>query len=92
MKKYLCYYEKYLQGYKGPWCQEPDCPDPDCSGHGFCVAGRCVCRRGWLGAECAAVDPAARACADTEAESELRQPEPQCSLECGQHGRCQNMR
>ena len=48
-----------MQGYKGPWCQEPDCPDPDCSGHGFCVAGRCVCRRGWLGAECAAVDPAA---------------------------------
>ncbi|XP_064640123.1 N-acetylglucosamine-1-phosphodiester alpha-N-acetylglucosaminidase-like isoform X2 [Lineus longissimus] len=32
---------------------EPECrPSANCSGHGNCVAGRCVCRYPWTGAAC----------------------------------------
>ena len=39
-----------------------DCVDPHCSGHGFCVSGTCVCRKGWRGETCALVDDEERRC------------------------------
>ena len=48
-----------------------DCPDPTCSGHGFCVAGSCVCRQGWRGPHCGQLDREAR----------------QCLPDCSGHGR-----
>lgn len=39
-----------------------DCPDPLCSGHGFCVEGDCICKKGWKGATCAKLDEEARQC------------------------------
>ena len=39
-----------------------DCEDPTCSGHGFCVEGSCVCRKGWRGTSCAQMDHEARQC------------------------------
>ncbi|KAG8506473.1 N-acetylglucosamine-1-phosphodiester alpha-N-acetylglucosaminidase [Galemys pyrenaicus] len=36
---------------------EPRCQPPDCSGHGTCVAGRCLCAgRFWRGAACDQLD------------------------------------
>ena len=39
-----------------------DCEDPTCSGHGFCVEGSCVCRKGWRGTSCDQMDHEARQC------------------------------
>ena len=39
-----------------------DCPDPNCAGHGFCVEGSCVCRKGWRGPNCDQLDHEARQC------------------------------
>ena len=39
-----------------------DCADPTCSGHGFCVDGTCVCKKGWKGETCGALDEDARQC------------------------------
>ena len=39
-----------------------DCQDPNCSGHGFCVEGSCVCRKGWVGTSCDQMDHEARQC------------------------------
>ena len=39
-----------------------DCADPSCSGHGFCVEGVCVCRKGWRGSNCDQLDHEARQC------------------------------
>ena len=33
-----------------------------CSGHGFCISGVCICKKGWLGLECSEVDPTAKQC------------------------------
>ena len=41
---------------------EADCEDPTCSGHGFCVEGSCVCRKGWRGTSCDQMDHEARQC------------------------------
>ncbi|VDN26614.1 unnamed protein product, partial [Cylicostephanus goldi] len=32
---------------------KPACPHPTCSDRGVCVEGRCYCRDGWRGADCA---------------------------------------
>ena len=39
-----------------------DCADPTCSGHGFCVDGTCVCKKGWKGETCGLLDEDARQC------------------------------
>ena len=39
-----------------------DCVDPHCSGHGYCVAGSCVCRKGWTGDSCGAAEDEERRC------------------------------
>ena len=39
-----------------------DCQDPTCSGHGFCVSGSCVCKKGWRGQNCGRVDNNAKQC------------------------------
>ncbi len=39
-----------------------DCSDPTCSGHGFCVSGSCVCKKGWKGDSCERLDEDARQC------------------------------
>lgn len=39
-----------------------DCVDPKCSGHGYCVTGQCVCRKGWRGESCEMVDDQERRC------------------------------
>ena len=48
-----------------------DCPDPDCGGHGFCIDGSCVCKKGWKGSDCSRLDEEAR----------------QCLPDCSGHGR-----
>ena len=44
------------------FCIIADCEDPTCSGHGFCVEGSCVCRKGWRGVSCGQMDHEARQC------------------------------
>ena len=39
-----------------------DCPDPECGGHGFCIDGSCVCKKGWKGSDCNRLDEEARQC------------------------------
>ena len=39
-----------------------DCSDPTCSGHGFCVDGACICKKGWKGSDCSTLDEEARQC------------------------------
>ena len=42
-----------------------DCPDPSCSGQGVCVAGACICRKGWEGARCAEREASLSSCLPT---------------------------
>lgn len=39
-----------------------DCPHPTCSGHGFCADGTCICKKGWKGLDCGAMDQEALQC------------------------------
>uniref|UniRef100_A0AAG5DLK8 EGF-like domain-containing protein n=1 Tax=Anopheles atroparvus TaxID=41427 RepID=A0AAG5DLK8_ANOAO len=39
-----------------------DCPHPTCSGHGYCAEGTCICKKGWKGPDCAAMDQDALQC------------------------------
>lgn len=39
-----------------------DCLDPKCSGHGHCVAGLCICGKGWKGGDCSEPDNEAMHC------------------------------
>ena len=39
-----------------------DCPDPDCGGHGFCIDGACICKKGLKGSDCSRLDEEARQC------------------------------
>lgn len=39
-----------------------DCPHPTCSGHGFCLEGTCLCKKGWKGTDCATMDNEALQC------------------------------
>ncbi|OQR79684.1 teneurin-3-like [Tropilaelaps mercedesae] len=51
--------------------EQVDCIDPDCSGHGVCLSGQCVCKKGWKSADCSQPD-----------EEALR-----CLPDCSGHGR-----
>lgn len=39
-----------------------DCPHPTCSGHGYCAAGTCICKKGWKGPDCGTMDQDALQC------------------------------
>jgi len=39
-----------------------DCPNPNCSGHGVCVEGTCICKKGWKGVNCDEMDKDALQC------------------------------
>lgn len=39
-----------------------DCPHPTCNGHGYCAEGTCICKKGWKGLDCAAMDQDALQC------------------------------
>lgn len=39
-----------------------DCQNPNCSGHGVCVEGTCICKKGWKGANCDEMDKDALQC------------------------------
>lgn len=39
-----------------------DCPNPNCSGHGVCVEGNCICKKGWKGVNCNEMDKDALQC------------------------------
>lgn len=39
-----------------------DCPHPSCNGHGLCVNGTCMCKKGWRGVDCASTDKEALQC------------------------------
>lgn len=39
-----------------------DCTNPNCSGHGVCVEGNCICKKGWKGVNCDEMDKDALQC------------------------------
>lgn len=39
-----------------------DCPHPTCNGHGICLDGTCVCKKGWKGLDCSQADKDALQC------------------------------